>query len=210
MKSGFHRLQTLRMKNDAKGFLMDEMRPRFDRLAARYENGTAPKAVSAYQLFQTPEHIAERMASMACISPSCRILEPSAGLGRLLGPILAQGGADILAVEKDAALAGGLFRSFPSVRLAQGDFLARHFGEFDRIVMNPPFHMRSDIAHIRHALAHLAPGGILVGLCLSTHHREKALRDSCDTWEILPAGTFSKEGTQVETVLFRIHKLVQP
>ena len=64
--------------------------------------------------------------------------------------------------------------------------------------------MRSDIAHILHALKFLRTGAPLVGLCLATHHRETALRELADVWEEVPAGTFRSEGTGVACYLFRI------
>lgn len=79
-------------------------------------------------------------------------------------------------------------------------------GLFDFVIMNPPFHMRSDIVHIKHALQFLRTGGLLTALCLNTEHRQKAFRDVCSEWEEIPAGTFAKEGTRVETVLLTILK----
>ena len=202
--SGFHRLHALRMENDAAKFAMDDMRPRFEALRTRHEDGTAPRAVSAYQLFQTPEPLAARLVELAGILPHHSVLEPSAGLGRLLRPIIAAGPDRIHACEVNPDLAGELFCQFPDVELSQGDFLTKHLGPFDRIVMNPPFHMRDDIRHTLHAAGHLAPGGVLAGLCLATRHREEALRPLADHWETIPAGTFKGEGTNVETILFRI------
>jgi len=200
----FHKLHALRIQNDEKRAMMDTMAPRFDRLRDRHTNGVAPRAVSAFQLFQTPASLAARMVALADIRPHHSVLEPSAGLGRILSPILAARPDRVHACELDAALAGELFHTFPGVELSQGDFLEKHLGEFDRIVMNPPFHMRSDCKHVLHAAGHLAPAGVLVGLCLATRHREEAIRPLCDYWETIPAGTFRAEGTNVETALFRI------
>ncbi len=76
------RLKELQALNDEKGLEMMMEKGRFAALKSRHEDGTAPKAVSSFNLFQTPKHIADRMASM--LPPECqRILEPSAGLGRL-------------------------------------------------------------------------------------------------------------------------------
>jgi SAM-dependent methyltransferase len=210
MNSGFHRLHQLRMENDAKGYEMDEMRERFDRIANRHENGTAPRAVSAFNLFQTPEPLAERLVSLLDIRPGDRVLEPSAGLGRLLVEINKREPAQVSAVEIAQDCARELFREFPDLhRLYQRDFLEMdpsETGLFDRIAMNPPFKMRRDIAHIRHALDFLAPGGTLAALCLSTNHRADAFRCMAETWEIIPAGTFRGEGTGVETILFTVKK----
>lgn len=215
------RLHSLRMDNQATGYAMEEMRPRFEALRTRHEDGTAPRAIAASQLFQTPAALAARMVELAEPRPGLAWLEPSAGLGRILRPILATDPGHVHANEIDAKLAGELFREFPTVSLTQRDFLdippTREGGAgllvkpfpgsppfFDRIVMNPPFTMRSDIRHIEHALKFLASDGVLVGLCLATHHRETALRSRCDHWETIPSGTFRKEGTNVETILFRI------
>lgn len=187
---------------------MDAMRPRFETYRERHTNGTAPRAVAAYQLFQTPAALAARMAELADIGPGRSVLEPSAGLGRLLRPILDRSPRHVTACEIAADCCAELYREFPGVTLLQRDFLTvphpREGDLYDRVVMNPPFHMRADIRHTLHALGFLRSGGVLVGLCLSTPHREKALRHLCDLWETIPAGTFRESGTGVETILFRI------
>lgn len=206
----FHRLHSLRMENDQAGYAMKEMRPRFDRMAARHENGTAPRAVSAFNLFQTPPELAERLVALLGLGRNHRVLEPSAGLGRLLDAIAKTGAFDITAVEVAPHCAGELFRQERAeVRILQRDFLAvtvAELGAFDAVAMNPPFHMRADIRHILHAREFLKDGGTLAALCLDTHHREKALRHLCSTWEQIPAGAFKSEGTGVPTVLLTMKK----
>lgn len=203
---GFHRLHALRIENDAAGFAMEAMHPRFAALASRHEDGTAPRAVSSFQLFQTPPAIAARLMALAGVVAGSRVLEPSAGLGRILDALPR---VDAVAVEMAAQCAGELFRQDRAgVKIMQRDFLAvdaAETGLFDFVVMNPPFHMRADIQHIRHALTFLKPGGKLAALCLDTHHRETALRPLSATWENLPAGTFRAEGTNVATVLLTIN-----
>jgi len=204
MNNAFHRLHTLRMANQAMGETMQAMKSRFDSLKNRHTEGTAPKALSAFQLFQTPASLASRMVDLAGIVHGQSVLEPSAGLGNLIIPILAAGGR-VTACEIDTALAGEIFQRFLDVSLWQGDFLQRDpVPSFDHVIMNPPFHMRSDIAHVKHALRFLRSGGSLVGLCMSTHHRETALKHLSSHWEIIPSGTFREAGTQVETILFKI------
>lgn len=203
MKSGFHRLHALRMENDARGYEMDEMRPRFEKLAARHENGTAPRAVSAYQLFQTPPEIAARLVALLG-SPS-RVLEPSAGLGRLLDALPPCG---TVAIEAAPQCAGELFRQDrPGVKILQRDFLTvtpTETGLFDAVAMNPPFHMRADIRHILHAVEFLRPGGKLAALCMDTPHRARALQHLAATWERIPEKAFHAEGTDVACVLLTI------
>ncbi len=201
--NAFHRLHALRMENDQRGFDMADLRPRFAALASRHEDGKAPRAVSAFNLFQTPPDIAARL--VALLGTPARVLEPSCGLGRLLDAITAP---EVVAVEVAPQLCAELFRqNREGVKLMQRDFLTvtpSETGLFDGIALNPPFHMRSDIRHIEHALKFLKPGGALAALCLDTPHREKALRDRCATWEKIPAGAFRSEGTGVACVLLSI------
>jgi len=200
-----HRLHTLRMDNDEKGYRMAEMRPRFDSLGARHATGEAPRAVSAYQLFQTPPTLAARL--VALLGTPARVLEPSAGLGRLLDVLPP---CECVAVEVAPQLCEILYRwNRPNIRmtLLQRDFLTvapLETGLFDAVAMNPPFHLRSDIAHIEHALTFLKPGGRLAALCLDTEHRERALRHRCATWEKIPAGAFAGEGTRVACIMLTI------
>lgn len=199
------------MENDDAGYRIEEMRPRFAALATRHEDGTAPRAVSTFQLFQTPPELAARLVAALDLAPGSRVLEPSAGLGRLLDALAPHQPREIVAVEIAAACAGELFRQDRSSnRIMQRDFLAlrpEDTGEpFDAVAMNPPFHMRADIRHIRHALTFLRPGGKLAALCLDTQHRHTALSALADTWDAIPAGAFKGEGTQVPTVLLTITK----
>lgn len=206
--NAFHRLHNLRMENDAAGYAMQEMAPRFQSLARRHDTDTAPRAVSAFQLFQTPPDLAARLVAALHLQPGARVLEPSAGLGRLLDALPAHC-AEVVAVEHAAPCAGELFRQNRArVTIRQRDFLnltVAELGRFDAVAMNPPFHMRADVRHILHARQFLKPGGTLAALCFDTHHRAAALREHCATWEPIPAGTFAKEGTQVPAVLLTIN-----
>lgn len=202
--STFNRLHSLRMENDAAKFAQAEMRPRFDRLAHRHENGSAPRAVSAFQLFQTPPEIAARLvAALGSLPSLARILEPSAGLGRILDAMPRQW--ETVAVEVAPQCARELYEANRiNVRIVQRDFLTvtpAELGLFDAVAMNPPFHLRADIRHILHARQFLKPGGTLAALCFDTPSRAQALRPLAATWETLPPGTFAKEGTHVGAVL---------
>lgn len=197
------RLEALQIDTILAGATLDTLRPRFAALASRHEAGTAPRAVSAYQLFQTPLEIAARLVEAAGVRGGMRVLEPSAGLGRILDAL--PGGCDVTAVEMAASCAGELFRQDrPGVRILQRDFLTcapEELGQFDAVVMNPPFHLRSDIRHILHARRFLKPGGKLAALCMAGAHRTADLKPLADSWADLPASTFAKEGTRVLTSL---------
>ncbi len=204
----FNRLHSLRMENDAHKFAMDEMRPRFDRMANRHENGTAPRAVSAFQLFQTPPEVAEMLVASLSLKRGAKVLEPSAGLGRILDALKPFNPSEVCAVEMAANCAGELFKQErEGVTIKQRDFLTmepQETGLFDAVAMNPPFHMRADIKHILHALKFLKSGGTLAAICFDTPHRSEALQGLATTWQPLPAGTFGKEGTGIATILLTI------
>ena len=219
------------MENDAAGFAMQEMKPRFDRLAGRHENGAAPVAVSAYQLFQTPVPIAAQLAALLGLKPSARVLEPSAGLGRLIDAILhpiqmpiapaeeaeginggSEGGrVEVVAVEMEPVLCRHLYENYDSCNgektLYQRDFLTmspKETGLFDAVIMNPPFHMRSDIKHILDALTFLKPEGKLAAICMEGPHREKALRPLASKWISLDPAAFKETGNHVQTAMLLI------
>lgn len=201
----FARLQRLRMETTEAGYALDELRPRFQALA----NREPTRAVSAYQLFQTPPHLAKNLVALLGLQAGERVLEPSAGLGRILDALPVSTLSEAVAVEMAAACAAELFRqNRENVRLLQRDFLTcspSELGTFDAVAMNPPFHMRSDIRHIEHAFSFVRPGGRVAAFMLDTPHRE-ILRSRASVWEKIPAGAFSSEGTRVATILALFHK----
>ncbi|CAB1371323.1 protein of unknown function (plasmid) [Denitratisoma oestradiolicum] len=79
------------------------------------------------------------MVELADIEPGMRVLEPSAGTGRILDQL--PEGCEVVAVEINASLGGRLDATRRAVVI--GDFLQctpeTLWGSFDRILMNPPF-----------------------------------------------------------------------
>lgn len=198
------RLAAVRERNELARERMDAEAHRFERMARRHENGTAPTAVSAFNLFPTPPEIARRMVDVASIQPHHTVLEPSAGTGRILDALPP---CKVVAVEIVAQLQGQLYTRYPHVALKCGDFLERtDLGPFDRIVMNPPFHRGEDVRHIQHAFTLLADNGLLVALCYDGVAQNKHLKPIAATWEPLPAGSFRSEGTSANVVLLTLRK----
>ncbi len=201
------RLLALRAQTQASGQDLAGYRERFQRIAQRHENGTAPRAVVAHQLFQTPAELAARLVALLPAFEGLSVLEPSAGLGRLLDALKPGKPGEVVAVEFAAACVAELHRRDDLAAVHHGDFLQMQpgvLGMFDRIAMNPPFTTRSDIKHILHARRFLMPGGTIAALCMDTHHRETALRPLAATWEKIPAGAFKESNTGVPTVLLTI------
>jgi len=214
MNTGLDRLLMLRDENDAAGVRMLAEAPRFQRLALRHENGTAPKAITAFNLFQTPRIVAACMAELvkAHVRPGARILEPSVGLGRLYEPFADMEGLreNWVGVENAIECVRAVRAAMQRSEIHERDFLTADCGDlggqFDAVVMNPPFKQGCDIRHIEHAAGMLAPGGLLVSLCYDGTKQNAKLRPMCDTWERLPSGSFREEGTSADVVLLTIRR----
>ena len=168
------------------------------------------KTTSAPQLFPTPVDLARQVIELADIRPGMRILEPSAGTGRLIQAIAVhtdwKGTEPIEAIEMSFTLATALQAQYKTdyVRVTSGNFLditPEQIGTFDRIVANPPFTHGADIEHIEHMRKFLRPGGRLVSICAAGPKQTDAYRDVADEWIDLPAGSFASEGTNVSTAI---------
>lgn len=202
------RILSLKERNDLAADRRSVKAARFKTIEARHDNGTAPLAVSSHNLFPTPPPLAARLVDIAGIQALHRVLEPSAGTGRLLDHIHPL--ALTTACESSQELCGLLFHRYPTIKIKRGDFLARTCadlgGPFDRIVMNPPFQRGEDVRHIMHAYGMLAPGGLLVSLCYDGATQNKKLKPLVTTWEILPPGSFACEGTSAGVVMITMMK----
>jgi len=176
----------------------------FDAMRETLRHGV--QVVSAPQLFPTPADLADRMVEDADLKPGQNVLEPSAGTGAIIDAIRRKlnHGTAITAVEINPTLAHRLafFDCLGADRVHPKDFLTCNgdLGQFDRILMNPPFANGQDIAHIRHALTMLKPGGRLVAICANGPRQNDQLKP-LGTWEVLPADTFKEQGTSVNTAL---------
>jgi hypothetical protein len=112
--------------------------------------------------FPTPRPVINRMLELVQLKGSERVLEPSCGKGDILDAITEQfPEADVTGIE--------INRSLQEILEAKGyeiefeDFLD-HQGQYDCVVMNPPFEDGQEIKHVRHAFSLLAPGGRLVSV----------------------------------------------
>jgi len=208
MNPGRSRLYTLQGATLDAGQEMEGEASRF----ARITNAEPTRAISAFNLFQTPEPLAARMAKMAAGRPG-PWLEPSAGLGRLYRAARGVYSGPITLVESAPDCAGELYRQTresardPGATLRQRDFLACDVadlgGPFGAVIMNPPFKQGRDVKHIKHALGMLRPGGLLVALCYNGTRQNQELEPIADSWQVI-AGAFKEAGTRAEVALLTI------
>jgi len=194
----------------------DELRTDIEAMRATVKSGV--QVVTAPQLFPTPPGLAARMVDLAGLAIGMRVLEPSAGTGRLLEALpgivpfgqMRQTALQVVAVEVNPALAARLACSGLAGTVRCADFLqcsadAEDLGMFDAALMNPPFAQGADIEHITHALTMLKPGGRLVALCANGPRQNARLRPMVEArggeWEDLPPDTFEEEGTSARVAL---------
>lgn len=170
--------------------------------------------------FETPDPIIDLMLEAADLRPTHQVLEPSAGRGAIAKRIQAVGARRLVCIEKDPEnvrhlrLALGTDRGIMEPR----DFMEMTpagIGDFDRVVMNPPFSKQQDIAHIRHAFEFLKPGGRIVsiaspGLMYRQDRKAQAFREWLDAHDHdihrLPDGSFKSSGTAVTTIMISIDR----
>jgi ParB/RepB/Spo0J family partition protein len=190
-------------------------------IASTVDTCTVLDAKKALGFFETPHELATEMVRLAALKPGDTALEPSAGLGRIVAPLL-RAGASVAAVEIDRASVFALRDAFPGITTygeAFEDFAAREATLFDAVVMNPPFAAGSDIAHIRAAWGFVRPGGRLVAVCCEGpfFREDKASRAFRD-WlsgigaeaRKLPDRTFRESGTDVAARLIVAIKPADP
>jgi ParB/RepB/Spo0J family partition protein len=179
-------------------------------MADAVETGAVVDAKQTLQFFETPVDLAARMACLAQIAPGNRVLEPSAGFGRIVRALVTYE-AQVHAVEIDETNCQTLRQmqgTFPELAsITREDFKTFHDIDamrFDAVVMNPPFSGGQDMRHIRLAWDMLIPGGRLVAICgegafFRSDKAAVAFRDWLEEIdahvEELPADTFRASGT---------------
>lgn len=167
------------------------------------------EVVAVPQYFPTPVPLAIQLVELAELRPGMSILEPSAGMGRLIDSCACsdwEWSGRLVAVDDSLAFVGNLkCKYLPEfVTVVHADFLewsATTEERFDRVVMNPPFANAADIKHVQAACRLLNPEGRVAAIVAGGPRQERALRDRSASWERLPPGSFAPSGTNVSAVL---------
>lgn len=165
--------------------------------------------------FPTPSSVVEAMLDYAEIEPGETVLEPSAGKGNIADLIAERSpAASLSTVEQQGRLREIL--ELKGHNLVAVDFM-EHSGEYDKVVMNPPFENGQDIEHVRRAYDMLKPGGRVVAIMSegaffrgdNKSQQFRAWLDEHDGFsERLPEGAFksSERPTGVNTRIVVIDK----
>ncbi len=141
------------------------------------------------------------------------VLEPSGGQGAIVKELIEAGASGVTSVEIDPEafmeLQGTMAPKGVELSFYNEDFLQSKFrpGDFDRVVMNPPFTNNQDVKHVAHALTFLREGGILVAIMWPNTHRRQfteLVASYRHTIEEVPAGTF--DHTDTPTLILTIYK----
>lgn len=173
---------------------------------------TTPEDVG---FFPTPEKLAHWLVELADVEEGDRVLEPSAGTGRIVQALRAAG-ASVWICERNEKMRVGFCRD----KATHGghvyhvdDFLDVDLTSqrFHKVVMNPPFCGvgRGDhLDHVAHALRMLRDGGTLVSVLPASirfredrRHREfrDLIAEHDGKIDDLPDGSFKESGTMVRT-----------
>lgn len=179
-------------------------------IAAAIATGKITNEAREADFVASPPPVAERVVELAAIRPNDRVLEPSAGRGAIADAVLAaEPKVDLVLCEllednRDALVAKGHGEALTEER----DFMRADLGDFDVVVMNPPF--KDEIVHVTRAYGMLRPGGRLVsvmsgGILFRQDARTTAFREWVTAQggaiEELPSGSFRESGTDVSTVI---------
>lgn len=167
--------------------------------------------------FPTPKTIVDKMLDYADIQTDDKVLEPSAGQGHIADEIRN------ITSNIDVAEWSGANKEILELKEYNivGNDALQIEGQYDKIVMNPPFEKNQDIKHVRYAYDNnLKPGGKLVSI-MSEHaffandKESVEFRDWLDSIdgasEKLPEGSFkeSDRSTGVNTRIVVVDKPIE-
>lgn len=171
--------------------------------------------------FATPEPVGFKMAEWANIQQGDKVLEPSAGHGAIARFFPDR--TDVTMVEPSYELSQRAALANGTARIVNERFEDLHISnKYDAVVMNPPYGSggKTAIEHVGKAAKHLRDGGRIVALIPRggiTDKRLEAFLGSEDAADLhlvakidMPASTFERAGTAVNTQVMVLEKHVNP
>jgi hypothetical protein len=185
---------------------------------------TSTEVAKDLQFYRTPDALAQRIIDDYPVHTDAHILEPSAGDGSFVIPLLKRGNT-VEAVEYDHDRGNKIIdrarvEGLSGYTVRNANFLEMEPREdFDAVYMNPPFYGTHWVDHVVHAMKFVQPGGRLFAILPATAEigqtaRHKSFRQWMKSYEgwyrdpfmSLPAESFAESGTRVATVLLRLEK----
>lgn len=175
------------------------------------------------QFYRTPDETVQRILNDFYVREGDRVLEPSAGDGAFVLPLL-KAGALVDAIEIDAdrcSVLRGRTAGNSRFSLTQKNFLEVQPVEmYDLVLMNPPFFGTHYMDHVTHAYKFLKPGGTLITILpITAELGETKKHEDFRKWakpmvvgwgrgmfRDLPAGSFKESGTNINTVTLTLRK----
>lgn len=167
------------------------------------ESNLINRAVSKdLQYYPTPKKIVDLILDDCYFREGQIALEPSCGCGRIL---------DALKVKKVKSFGYEVDPTRSALcrdkghKVATANFLEIHpTGDYDWVIMNPPFYGKHYADHVNHALKFLKVGGCLKAILPITARYDHGILKG--EWRDLPVGSFRESGTNINTTILTIWK----
>lgn len=234
LETEYFRIRCYKNGNAHLWFRRDDLVEKANQVLADYYGAVLPDAVpkgadlkstalsTDLAFYPTPKAAVGKL--LRDVTPRGRVLEPSAGDGAIVEALLASGKAtQVTAVEVHPGRVATLRQRFmdPRLHVLPANFLElQPTGDYDLVVMNPPFAGTHWMAHVVHAWEFLKPSGTLLAVLPATaevgtsaKHAEfhawieaRRGRYSSRPWTSLPPESFAASGTRVNTVILRLDK----
>lgn len=153
------------------------------------------------QYYPTPKAVVDAVLWNCNIKLGEMVLEPSCGCGRFMDAIKETTKASVFGIEVDANRANEARAKGHTVFTK--NFLDVHpTGDYDWVIMNPPFYGKHYAEHVKHALKFLKKGGCLKAVLPITARYDHGLLKG--EWQDLPIGSFRESGTNINTTILTI------
>lgn len=163
------------------------------------------------QAFYTPLSLVEKLVEWADVWSAARVLEPSAGDGRIVHAIRTAGVERVEACEVEPTMHARI--AAVGGEVVGSDFLKFNPGAvYDRIIMNPPFRGKACDKHIEHAWSLLRDGGKLFSIAPPMTgdrlNRCELKLPGCEhaTFSEVGEGHFKEYGTNIRVILVELEK----